>query len=166
MTAPEHTSVFIGPGKGAALPILEIVHKVTAASVNGAFSTIEATLPPGAMIPPHTHSREDECNLVLAGALTCDVGGEFGIAPVGAYVVKPRGVTHTIANTGTVPVRFVEIHVPGAFERYYDEYEQIVAQELDEDQRRRARAALGERYGITWHDERIPAAMARFGLQP
>ncbi len=25
---------------------------------------------------------------------------------------------------------------------------------------------IGERYGITWHDERIPEARARFGIDP
>jgi hypothetical protein len=41
----------------------------------------------------------------------------------------------------------MEILVPGeSFEGYFDEP-------------RRARAELGERYGITWHDERIPEAI-------
>ena len=31
--------------------------------------------------------------------------------------------------------------------------------------RREALAELGERYGVSWHDERIPEAMARFGIR-
>ena len=37
---------------------------------------------------------------------------------------------------------------------------------MDEDERLKARAELGERYGVSWHDERIPEAMTRFGLEP
>jgi hypothetical protein len=37
---------------------------------------------------------------------------------------------------------------------------------LNEDERLKARAELGERYGVTWHDERIPEVMARFDIGP
>jgi hypothetical protein len=58
----------------------------------------------------------------------------------------------------------LEFHTPGEFENYYDEYEQIVESEMDDDARLRARVELGERYGVSWHDERIPEARARFGI--
>jgi uncharacterized cupin superfamily protein len=107
-----------------------------------------------------------ECNYVLEGELTCDVGGEIVVAPVGSYVLKPRGVPHALCNTATEPVRVLEILTPGGFESYFDEYEEIVSSRMDEEERRRARAELGERYGVTWHDERIPEARARFGVGP
>jgi len=54
---------------------------------------------------------------------------------------------------------------PGdSFEDYFDEYEEIVSQEMSGEEHRGARAELGERYGITWHDERIPEVEARFGI--
>ncbi len=71
-----------------------------------------------------------------------------------------------MCNTGTEPVRFVEIHSPGEFENYYDEYEEIVESAMSEDERVRARADLGERYGVTWYDERVPEAVSRFGIGP
>ena len=43
--------LFIGPGEGAHLPVLDIIHKVTAESFGGAFTIIEVGLPPGQMIP-------------------------------------------------------------------------------------------------------------------
>ena len=162
----EKKKIFIGPDGGVSLPILDMVHKVTAERFGGALTIIEWGLPPGAMIPPHTHSREDECNFVLEGELTCDVGGEIGVAPAGSYVLKPRGLPHALYNTGVEPVRVLEILTPGGLESYFDEYEEIVSSALSEDQRRRARAKLGERYGITWHDELIPEAKARFGIGP
>jgi quercetin dioxygenase-like cupin family protein len=157
---------FIGPGEGAHLPVLEITHKVTAQSFGGAFTIIEVGLPPGAMIPPHTHTREDECAFVLEGELTFDVGGEIVVAPAGSFVLKPRGVYHAFCNTGTEPNRHLEIHTPGEFENYYDEYEQIVESAMSEEERRKARVELGERYGVSWHEELIPEVRARFGLGP
>jgi hypothetical protein len=56
------------------------------------------------------------------------------------------------------------------FEGYLEEYEQIASKlasgEIDEEQHSRARAELGERYGVVWHDERIPEARARSGIGP
>ena len=166
VAAKENKKIFIGPDEGAHLPVLDVTYKVTAESFGGAFTIIKAALPPGEMIPPHTHTREDECNFVLEGELTLDVGGEIVVAPVGSYVLKPRGVPHALCNTGTEPVQVLEILTPGGLEGYFDEYEEIVSKAMDDDQRRRARAELGERYGITWHDERIPEVMALFGIGP
>jgi quercetin dioxygenase-like cupin family protein len=166
MAAKESKKIFIGPGEGAHLPILNITHKVTAESFGGAFTIIEVGLLPGEMIPPHTHAREDECAFVLEGELTFDVGGEIVVAPAGSFVVKPRGVYHAFCNTGTGPNRHLEIHTPGEFENYYDEYERIVESVMSEDERRKARVELGERYGVTWHEELIPEVTARFGIGP
>jgi quercetin dioxygenase-like cupin family protein len=162
--------VFVGPGEGDHLPVLDIVHKIAADRSGGSLTIEEWGLPPGMMIPPHTHSREDECNFVLEGELTCDVGGEIVVAPAGSYVLKPRDAPHALCNTGTEPVWVMEILTPGGFEVYFEEYEQIAAKlasgEIDEEEHRKARAELGERYGVAWHDERIPEARARFGIGP
>lgn len=170
MAAKEDRKIFIGPDEGVHLPTLDIAHKVPSESFGGALTIIEWGLSPGVLIPPHTHSREHECNYVLQGELTCDIGGEIVVAPVGSYVVKPRGVYHALCNAGTEPVRVIEIHVPGGFERWYDEYEEIASKfalgEIDEGEHLRARAELSERYGVIFHDERIPEARARFGIGP
>ena len=164
MAAKENKKVLIGPDEGAHLSVLGITHKVTAESFSGALTSIEASIPPGDMIPPHTHTREDECAFVVEGELSFDVGGEVVVAQAGSFVLKPRGVYHAFCNTGTEVARVLEFHIPGEFENYYDEYEQIVESEMDDEERIRARIELGERYGVTWHDERIPEAMARFGI--
>src|SRR5215207_11675674 len=122
------------------------------------------------MMLAHTARREEVRIFVAVGELPCDVGGEIVVAPAGSYVLKPRNVPHALCNTSTEPVRVMEILTPGGFERYFDEYEQIASKfatgEIDEAGRMRARAELGERYGVTWHDERIPEARARFGIEP
>ena len=138
MAANEKKKYLIGPDEGLHLPLLDITHKVIAEDFGGAFTITEASLPPGEMIPPHTHTREDECAFVLAGELTFDVGGEIVLAPEGSFVLKPRGVYHAFCNTGTGPNRHLEIHAPGEFENYYDEYEQIVESEMGEEELRKA----------------------------
>ena len=162
----KNEKVLIGPDEGAYLPVLGITHKVTGEAFGGALTSIEGLILPGDLIPPHTHAREDECAFVLEGELTFDVGGEIVVAPAGSFVLKPRGIYHAFCNTGTEDARVLEFHTPGEFEGYYDEYERIVQSAMDEDERRRARVELGERYGVTWHDELIPEAMARFGIGP
>jgi quercetin dioxygenase-like cupin family protein len=166
VAAKENNKILIGPDEGAHLPILGITHKVTAESLGGAFTSIEARIPPGDMIPPHTHTREDECAFVLEGELTFDVGGQIVVAPAGSFVLKPRGVYHAFCNTSTEVAHVLEFHMPGEFENYYDEYERIVQSEMDEDERLKARTELGERYGVMWHEGLIPEAMARFGIGP
>jgi quercetin dioxygenase-like cupin family protein len=158
--------ILLGSGEGAYLPVLDITHKVTAQNFGGAFTIIEVGLDPGEMIPPHTHTHEDECAFVLEGELTFDVGGEVVLAPAGSFVLKPRGVYHSFCNTGTVHNRHLEIHTPGEFEDYYDEYERIVEGEMGEEERSRARVELGERYGVVWHEELVAEVRTRFGLKP
>ncbi len=161
----KESKIFTGPDDGVRLPTLDMVHKVTAEASGGPLTIEEWGLPPGQMIPPHTHTREDECNFVLEGELTCDVGGELVVAPAGSYVLKPRGVPHALYNAGPGPVRVLEVLTPGGLEGYFDEYERIASGGMDEDERRIARVELGERYGITWHDERVNEARAHFGIE-
>ena len=164
----KESKIFVGPDEGAYLPVLDIVHKVSAAGSGSSLTIEEWGLPSGVMIPPHTHTREDEYSFVLEGEVTCYVGGEVLVAPAGSYVLKPRNVPHAFYNAGAGTVRVLEILTPGGFEGYFDEYEEIAAKlasgENDEDEHRRARAELGERYGVIWHDERIPEVKARFGI--
>jgi quercetin dioxygenase-like cupin family protein len=163
--SPVENGILVGPDEGAYLPVLDIMHKVTAEASGGSRKIEEWGLPPGEMIPPHTHAREDECSFVLEGEMKCYVDGEVVLAQKGSYVIKPRGVPHAFYNTGAGNVRVMEILTPGsAFEGYFDEYEEIVSQHMSDEEHLRARAELGERYGITWHDERIPEVEASFGI--
>jgi len=158
------SNILIGPNEGFHLPALDITHKVLAAASGGSLVIDEWGLPPGQMIPPHTHADEDECSFVLQGQLKCYVGGEVVAAPAGSYVVKPRGVPHAFYNEGTETVQVLEILTPGdSFEGYFDEYEEIASQKLGAEEHKLARAKLGRRYGITWHDDLIPEVEACFG---
>jgi quercetin dioxygenase-like cupin family protein len=161
----ESTKVLIAPDEGPYLPVLDITHKVTARVSGGSVVIDEWGLPPGAMIPPHTHIREDECSYVLQGELTCYVGGEVVMASAGSYVVKPRGIPHAFYNAGTEKVLVMEILTPGeSSEGYFDGYEAIASQSMSDDEHKKSRSELGKCYGITWHGDMIPEVEASFGI--
>jgi quercetin dioxygenase-like cupin family protein len=155
----------ISPHDGTYLPALDITHRVTANDSGGSVVIDEWGLPPGGMIPPHTHTREDECSYVLEGELMCYVGGEVVLAHAGSYVVKPRGVPHAFYNASTEKVVVMELLTPGdSFEGYFDDYEEIASRAMSDDEHREARSELGKRYGITWHDDMIPEVEASFAI--
>jgi quercetin dioxygenase-like cupin family protein len=161
----EESEIIVGPDEGAYLPVLDIVHKVTAEASGGSLKIEEWGLPPGEMIPPHTHAREDECSFVLEGEMKCYVDGEVVLAQKGSYVIKPRGVPHAFYNSGAKTVRVMEILTPGdSFEGYFDAYEEIVSGQMSEEEHRKERAELGKRYGITWQDQNFAEVEALFGI--
>ena len=106
---------------------------------------------------------------MLEGELTCVVGNETVVASellrCSNHEVFPTRYT-TRAQNRCGFWRFT----PGGFETYFDEYEKITSkfasEEIDDAEHRSARAELGSRYGVIWHDERIPEARARFGIGP
>jgi quercetin dioxygenase-like cupin family protein len=51
--------------------VLDIKHKVTAEASGGSLKIEEWALPPGEMVPPHTHAGEDECSYVVEGEMKC-----------------------------------------------------------------------------------------------
>ena len=162
----ELNEILVAPDEGSYLPVLDITHKVTGGASGGSLVIDEWGLPPGQMIPPHTHAHEDERSYVLKGELTCFVGGEVVLAPTGSYVIKPRGIPHAFYNAGEEPVRVMELLTPGdSFEGYFDEYEEIASREMGDEEHKKARAELGKRYGITWHDDMVPEVEARFGIE-
>ncbi|MDP9188798.1 MAG: cupin domain-containing protein [Actinomycetota bacterium] len=133
-----------------------------ATATEGAFGLVEHDLPPGQLgSPVHTHEREDEYSYVLSGRLTAQVGDDVIEAGPGELVVKPRGIPHAFWNTGTEPVRFLELISPGGFEEYFFElaapFNARDEQAMDEVRRR---------YRLDLRLETIPELLERNGLQP
>ena len=159
--------VVVRPNEGQSIPQVGLTHKVPPGSFGGAAAILEGLIQPKTLIPPHTHTREDECTYVLSGELMFDVGGEVIKAPAGSYVVKPRGVYHAMWNEGPEPTRVIEFHVPGAFASFYDELGAIIAGPYDSEvDRQAALVALTQKYGETMHWERIPEYIQKYGVHP
>ncbi|RFU20705.1 cupin domain-containing protein [Geodermatophilus marinus] len=159
--------VIVRPGEGARVHGLDMVRKVDAGSFDGRLLVVEGRISPGELLPPHTHTREDECSYVVSGQATFQVGEHVVAAAAGSYVLKPRGVPHAVWNSGTEPARVMEVHVPATFARYYDEVGAILADPaMGETERREALAAHHARYGVTFHWDRVAALAERYGVVP
>ena len=61
---------------------------------------VEHPFPPGALVPPHVHTREDEFSIVTAGAIGFRSGADEVVLEAGGYISKPRGELHTMWNAG------------------------------------------------------------------
>jgi quercetin dioxygenase-like cupin family protein len=95
--------------------------KATAESTGGAFSLLEASIPPGGGPPPHLHTNEDEAFYLLNGVLEISAGDETTLARAGDFVYLPRGIVHWFTNPGVDAARTLIIVAPAGFERYFQE---------------------------------------------
>ncbi len=78
--------------------------------VNVSFFLVES--PPGGGAVLHTHPYE-EVFLTLEGEATFTVGEDTIEVGAGQVVVAPAGVPHRFVNSGTGPLRQVDIHPSG-----------------------------------------------------
>ena len=116
---------FIGPDDGVTLtnPIGgQMVAKVRDAHTGGAYSIHDNTIPPGSPGPrPHLHRHHEEAFYVIEGELTVRVGPRTITAPVGSFVLIPRGTVHQPSNLGTQPTRVLLIFSPSGMDRFFEE---------------------------------------------
>jgi len=162
VSIPSGTAV--GPEDGAAVPALGMIHKVDGMRLGGNLLVIEGVIPPGTLIHPHTHTREDECSLILDGELRYLVGDAVCTVGPGSYVPKPRGVRHAFWNATPEPARVMEMHTPATFDNYYDELGALLQSHADSpDDLMSAFDQLAARYGLTIHWDDVPMLVERYG---
>lgn len=92
--------------------------RATAESTNGAYTLIEATVPPGGGPPPHVHHGEDEAFFMLEGKISFRVGETVIAASAGYHVHIERGTPHAFKNTSRAPARMLILCTPGGFDEY------------------------------------------------
>lgn len=86
-------------------------------------SLMEATVEPGALLPPHTHANSHQAVYVISGALGFNVGGPDGLtfdAPAGSYVIKPKRIVHSFWNLGSETVKYIELTDNDLFEGFIE----------------------------------------------
>ena len=167
MSATIQQGSIVQPDAGRLMTGLGSRAKVPAEAFDGRMFIFEGTFFPGMFIPPHTHTREDEVTVILAGELTIDLGGRVSTAVAGAFVVKPRGEHHSMWNHTDQPVRVLEIHTPGLLEPYYDALgELFAATDLGDSEREAAIGRLHAKYGIEYHPELISEVVTADGRRP
>jgi quercetin dioxygenase-like cupin family protein len=114
-------SFLIGPGQGHQLGgKFDVVVRVRSEHTSGVMAVIEETIPPGALIAPHTH-QNDVWVHVLAGEIGVLVGDHTASAAPGAWALKPRDILHAMWNTQATPARIIEVLTPGGSERWFEE---------------------------------------------
>jgi quercetin dioxygenase-like cupin family protein len=150
-TAPAAKLVEPGQGKTVMLFAVRFDYKVTSADSGGALAALEVTIPPGTLVKPHNHSREDEFTVVLTGTVGARVGDRVVEAAAGASMVKPRGLPHAMWNVGPEPARVLEVLAPGGLEDYFEELAPALAAKIPPAEY----DALAERYGLTIQNDWI-----------
>lgn len=98
----------------------EMMIKVPSSAMSGHFSIMHGELDGLQLLPPHTHSREDQAVYVLNGALSFEFAGDGQViyAPAGSYVIKPRHIQHAFWNPGHEKVHYIEFSTEDGFEGY------------------------------------------------
>jgi quercetin dioxygenase-like cupin family protein len=129
----------------------------------GSISIVEHLFSPGALVPPHTHTLEDEISYVVSGEIGFRSDGKEVTLAAGGYIVKPRGELHTMWNAGRTPARMIEIMSPAGFEKYFVELAEAVAVAggLPDPS---TMGAIAGRYGLSFDLTEVPDLVARYGL--
>jgi quercetin dioxygenase-like cupin family protein len=132
-----------------------------AAPAGGRLAVLEVEIPPGTLVKPHNHSREDEFSLVLSGTVGARVGDQVVEAGPGAYLVKPRGTPHAMWNSARAPAKVAEILCPSGLEGYFEELAPILAKHRTPPEYYQ----LAENYGITIVDDWIEDLERTYGVK-
>ena len=92
---------------------------VSADATDGHAVCITVDMPPGVRVDAHTHSDEDQINIVVSGRVGARVGGVESILEAGAVQLMPRGVEHELWNAGTSVAQVIEIYTPPGMEHRF-----------------------------------------------
>lgn len=157
----------IEPGEGKSVDFggFGIDFKIRGEETDKQFSVVEHPVDPGRLVPPHTHTREDEFSYVLQGRVGARVGDQEATAGPGSYILKPRGIMHTFWNAGPEPARILEILSPAGFEGLFEAVGEAAETAADREEFLRMREEVGRQYGLTFSDEWVEELTERYGLR-
>ncbi len=79
------------------------------------------TQPPGQASPLHVHTQEAEAWFLLQGTMTYRAGERLIRMTAGDFIYLPQEVPHAFRTTGTGPVQFLALTLPGGLLDIYDE---------------------------------------------
>jgi quercetin dioxygenase-like cupin family protein len=173
-SGPTSLAEAIANGRSLPLSVLAVPHgpdrsigsigvgfRVGGEQTGGQVAIVEHPFPPGALVPPHVHTREDEFSIVTAGEIGFRSGSDEVVLAAGGYISKPRGELHTMWNAGSVEARMIEIITPAGFERFFLELaEMFQAGAPDPGMLEPLAASYGLFFDPTW----VPDLMDKHGL--
>jgi mannose-6-phosphate isomerase-like protein (cupin superfamily) len=158
--------LIVGPEEGRSVELargLGVQFKIPGYRTGGHISIVEHPIEPRRLVPPHTHSMEDELSYVLSGRIGVRIGDEIAEAGAGTYVYKPCGVPHTFWNPTDEPARLLEIITPAGFEDYFAELADLFAGGGRPGSPEHE--AIAARYHESHFGEWIPELKERYGLR-
>ena len=167
MTAIKDLTI-VNPGEGRSVRLglgFGVDFKFMGAHTDGAVAVVEHSFAPGAWVPPHVHTREDEYSIVIEGEIGFGSGSQEVTLGPGGYITKPRNELHAMWNAGPAPARMIEIISPAGFELYFEEAAELFLS-ADGAPDPQDLAALADRYGLTFDFTRAPELIERYGLTP
>ncbi|GGG36592.1 hypothetical protein GCM10011414_02440 [Croceivirga lutea] len=120
--------------------------KLTGEDTDGQFTLIEEVNPPGTMIPPHVHTKEDEIFKVLEGELEVTVGSNTTILKAGDLAFAPKNIPHSWKVVGEIPCKTILSAFPSGIELMFEELGALPPGKPDFPKV----AAICNRYGISF----------------
>src|SRR5262249_58964496 len=119
--APPLTVVQPGGGAHGDLGTIGVVFKLWGRDTGGALAIVEHPFPVGALVTPHTHTREDEYSIVTEGQIGFRSGDREAVLGPGRDITKPPGELHPTWNAGPLPARMIEAISPARVEHVFRE---------------------------------------------
>ena len=95
---PQDGSLYVPAGTGVTKWVAGDVYtvKASAATTNGSFGFVEASVPPGGGPVAHVHRRSDEAFYLVSGELEVLTGDRIFTARSGDFVFVPRSNRHRV----------------------------------------------------------------------
>jgi quercetin dioxygenase-like cupin family protein len=151
-------------GEGLPIPGTAFRYKIRGQETGARLFLFEAIMQPGELIPPHTHTLEDEFTFVYEGAIGVRVGENDYTAPAGSIIFKPRGILHSMWNPTNEPATLFETITPAGFEGFFEEMGQLTItnghtgpDQVD---------TIAAKYGAKFHWELMPEIIAKAHNHP
>ena len=91
----------------------------------GAASMSRITAFPGAWIPEHTHPDADELLLIEAGTGQLTLGDRSLTVSAGQAIRIPKGTRHSFTQSGTEPLRAVQVYAPAGPEQRFKKWDVV-----------------------------------------
>lgn len=101
--------------------------KASGADTGGAFTLIEALVPPGSGPPPHVHHREDEAFYIIQGQFEVHIDDDVLTAGPGDWVTLAKESLHHFRNIGTDVGRILILATPAGLDDFFLEAGRVAA---------------------------------------
>jgi mannose-6-phosphate isomerase-like protein (cupin superfamily) len=103
------------------------------------------SLDPGSVVPVHHHERAEQVLFIISGRGQVSLADHQVEAGPGFTVHVPKGVAHSIANTGDEPLSILEITSPPGFQEIFRKMHALSEPDAEDI------ARIGAEHDITVH---------------